>query len=103
MTTNVQQRPTWMGKPTVATKIAKAIALIVTVMLVLIPFSVVIAASMAKPQEVIANGGYVIWPKLPTRVGYRSLIDERVVTKAMLVSIGVTVVGTALAVVCTVF
>jgi putative aldouronate transport system permease protein len=96
-------RPTWMGEPRLITKIAKAIALIITVLLVLFPFWIVIATSLADPQEVIANGGYVIWPQRPTLDIYRSLIDEGVVTKAMLVSTGITVIGTALSLVCTVF
>lgn len=96
-------RPTWMGEPRLGTKIAKAIALIVVVLMVLFPFWVVIATSLADPQEVIANGGYVIWPERPTLDIYRSLIDEGVVTKAMLVSTGITIIGTALSLVCTVF
>ena len=103
MSANVQHRPTWMGEPKAVTKLAKAIALIVTVLLVLFPFWIVVATSLADPQEVIANGGYVIWPERPTLDIYKSLIDEGVVTKAMLISTGVTLVGTAISLACTVF
>lgn len=96
-------RPKWMGEPRLITKIAKAIALIVVVSLVLFPFWTIVATSLASPEEVIANGGWVIWPEQPTFHIYRALISEGVVTRALWVSLGVTVIGTALSLTCTIF
>lgn len=95
-------RPTWMGEPTIATKIAKAIALVIVVALVIFPFWTIVATSLASPQEVIANGGWVIWPERPTLEIYRAIFEEGVVTRAMGVSFGVTVVGTAFSLACTI-
>lgn len=95
-------RPTWMGEPSLATKIAKAVALVIVVLLVLFPMWTIVATSLASPQEVIANGGWVIWPERPTLEIYHALLDEGVVTRAMLISMGVTVIGTALSLACTI-
>jgi putative aldouronate transport system permease protein len=96
-------RPTWMGQPMLVTRIAKAIALTIVVLLVIFPFWTIVATSLASPQEVIANGGWVIWPQQPTLDTYRALVDQGIVTKAMGVSLGVTVVGTAFSLACTIF
>lgn len=96
-------RPTWMGEPTLATKIAKAVALVIVVALVIFPFWIIVATSLTSPQEVIDNGGWVFWPEHPTLQTYTALIDQGIVTKAMFISLGVTIVGTAFSLVCTIF
>lgn len=96
-------RPIWMGEPSLITKIAKSVALVVVVGLVLFPFWTIVATSLASPEEVIANGGWVVWPERPTLSIYGALLDGGVVTRAMLISAGVTVVGTAFSLTCTTF
>ncbi|HEX6683171.1 MAG TPA: carbohydrate ABC transporter permease [Candidatus Limnocylindrales bacterium] len=96
-------RPKWMGEPRLVTKIAKALALIVVVSLVIFPFWSIVATSLASPEEVIANGGWVVWPEHPTLRIYEALFQEGVVTRALWVSLGVTVFGTALSLACTIF
>lgn len=97
-----QVRPMWMEKPRKITSAAKAIALAVIVVLVLTPFLVVIATSLASPKEVIDNGGWVLWPEKPTLAAYRQIFNGSVVSHALWVSVGVTLVGTAASVACTV-
>ena len=67
----------------------------------LVPFLVVISTSLASPDEVVANGGWVLWPQHPTLDAYRDIFRGGQVTKAIGVSIGVTLVGTLASLVAT--
>jgi ABC-type glycerol-3-phosphate transport system permease component len=91
-----------MEKPRPATQAAKAVALTAVVLLVCVPFLVILSTSLAAPREVVANGGWVLWPEDPTLQAYRDILDGGIVTHALAVSAGVTVVGTLLSLACTV-
>jgi putative aldouronate transport system permease protein len=91
-----------MGRPSLGVRVAKALALLVVVLLVLFPLWTVVATSLASPQDVIANGGWVVWPKRLTLGAYDEILSGGIVTRALLVSTGITVVGTALSLTCTV-
>ncbi|MFD5759361.1 carbohydrate ABC transporter permease [Streptomyces sp. NPDC127044] len=95
-------RPGWMEKPRPATQAAKAVALVAVVLLVCVPFLVILSTSLASQREVVANGGWVLWPQHPTLKAYRDILDGGIVTHALGVSAGVTLVGTLLSLVCTV-
>jgi putative aldouronate transport system permease protein len=94
--------PAWMGRPTPAVRVAKAVALTVVVALVIFPLWTVLATSLAGPQDVIANGGWVVWPEDFSFDAYTEILQGGIITRALLVSTGVTVVGTALSLVCTI-
>jgi putative aldouronate transport system permease protein len=79
----------------------KGLVLLVCCAVVLVPFVAVVATSLADTQQVTEAGGYVLWPKHPTFDAYRAILSGGVVTRALLVSIGITVVGTVLSLVCT--
>ncbi|NUT53310.1 MAG: carbohydrate ABC transporter permease [Saccharothrix sp.] len=55
----------------------------------------VVATSLAEPRDVVANGGWVVWPERITFGAYADILDGGIVTRALLVSAGVTVIGTA--------
>ena len=80
----------------------KAVALTVVLLLILFPMWTVVATSLAEPQDVIANGGWVVWPRRFTLAAYAEILDGGIVTRALLVSAGITAVGTALSLTCTV-
>lgn len=88
-------RPAWMEKPKPLTSAAKGVALTIVCLLVLVPFLVVIATSLASPEDVVANGGWVLWPEHVTFDAYRDIFRGGQVTRAVGVSIGVTLIGTA--------
>ncbi|NUT07861.1 MAG: carbohydrate ABC transporter permease [Hamadaea sp.] len=94
-------RPAWQEPAKPVTKVAKGLALVVICALVLLPFLVVISTSLASPDEVVANGGWVLWPEHPTLDAYRDIFRGGQVTKAIGVSIGVTLVGTLASLVAT--
>ena len=95
-------RPAWQPKPTPPVQALKAITLMVIVIVVLAPLLVVISTSLAGTEEVIAKGGWVVWPDHITFAAYRQVLSGGVVTRATVVSVLVTVVGTALSLFCTV-
>ena len=68
----------------------------VVILAVLYPFVSVLATSLASEPDVIKNGGLVIWPEHPTLAAYRTIFLGGVVTRAIEVSIGITVIGTLL-------
>ncbi|MBV1936124.1 carbohydrate ABC transporter permease [Streptomyces sp. BV286] len=95
-------RPAWMEKPGPVTQAAKAVALTTVVLLVCVPFLVILSTSLASPKEVVDNGGWVLWPTNPTTKAYSDIFEGGIVTHALGVSAGVTVVGTVLSLFCTV-
>ncbi|GIH15145.1 carbohydrate ABC transporter permease [Rugosimonospora africana] len=88
-------RPAWQEPPHPLTSTAKAVAIVVVIALVAVPFLVVVSTSLASPADVVANGGWVIWPEHPSFAAYSQILAGGVVSRATLVSAGVTIVGTA--------
>ncbi|MFE2499271.1 carbohydrate ABC transporter permease [Streptomyces scopuliridis] len=91
-----------MEKPRKVTLAAKGVALAVIVLLVLMPFLVVVSTSLSSTESVVKNGGWVLWPTDPSLEAYRQIFSGGIVTHALWVSIGVTVVGTAASMACTI-
>ncbi len=91
------KRPPWMEKPNPVTQVVKLLALVICVALVVIPFWSVIATSIADQTTINASGGgMVMWPKGVTFSSYAAVLSGGVVTRAVVISIGITVVGTLL-------
>ncbi|WP_179756470.1 ABC transporter permease subunit [Kineococcus aurantiacus] len=87
-----------MEKPGPVTQALKFIVLGFAVAVVVIPFWSVIATSLAD-QETIndAGGGMVMWPGGGVNLdSYTAVLSGGVVTRAVVVSVGITVVGTLL-------
>ncbi|OON80123.1 carbohydrate ABC transporter permease [Streptomyces tsukubensis] len=74
----------------------KSLLLLVCVLLVVLPFLAIISTSIADPAQITEAGGFVLWPDNPTLASYTALLSGGLVSKAMMVSVGVTVAGTAL-------
>ena len=72
------------------------VALMFIGLFALVPLLVVLAASFTPYSEVLANGGYVLFPTSFTLEGYIAMWNTTRIPQAMLVSTFVTVVGTAL-------
>lgn len=88
-------RPPWMEKPSGFVKTLKVIAIVVIVVVMLYPFLYVIMFSFAD-QKSITSGQLV--PSTFSIEAYRSVLSGGIVTRALMVSIGITAVGTFLAV-----
>jgi putative aldouronate transport system permease protein len=90
-----RKRPVWMEPPSALAQLAKTIALGVAVLLVLIPFWSVIATSLADEKTINdSGGGMVLWPGGLSFTAYAAILSGGVVTRALSISICITVVGT---------
>jgi len=79
----------------------KGVVLLICCAVVVMPFVAVISTSLAAQPQIDAAGGYVLWPDNPNLDAYRAIFANGVVTRALAVSIGITVVGTLLSLACT--
>ncbi|KAB8170935.1 ABC transporter permease subunit [Streptomyces sp. 3MP-14] len=84
-----------------AWRVLRALILLVCCLLVIVPFASIVSTSLADAQQVNATGGFVLWPENPSLDAYRAILGGGIVSRAMLVSVGVTVVGTLLSLVTT--
>jgi ABC-type glycerol-3-phosphate transport system permease component len=96
------ERPPWMEKPSTATRITKGVVLLVIAVVIIYPFLLVLGTSLSGRAELAANGGYVLFPTDPTFEAYRVILTGGVVTRATIVSIGITLIGTSLSLVFTI-
>ncbi|WP_433168882.1 carbohydrate ABC transporter permease [Kribbella sp. CA-247076] len=80
----------------VPAQILKAIVLIVACALVVMPFVSVVSTSLADQQQITDTGGYVLFPDNPSLSAYHAILAGGVVARALLVSVGIAVVGTLL-------
>jgi putative aldouronate transport system permease protein len=91
------KRPPWMEKPKPLTQVVKSLALAISVALVIIPFWSVVATSVADQKTINASGGgMVMWPKGISFASYSAVLSGGVVTRAVAISVGITVIGTVL-------
>jgi putative aldouronate transport system permease protein len=88
-------RPVWMERPSFPTQALKTAVLLAVVLAMVFPFVSMLAVSLASARDVL-GGGLVLWPAHPTGVAYQSILRGGIVTRALAVSVGVTLVGTAL-------
>ncbi|MEU2677617.1 carbohydrate ABC transporter permease [Streptomyces sp. NPDC048511] len=83
-----------MERPTRLGQFAKGLAVVVVVAAVAYPLLGVIGTSFASQSDIIRSTGLVLWPDHPTLDAYRTIFTGGVVTRALVVSIGITLVGT---------
>ncbi|WP_433328333.1 carbohydrate ABC transporter permease [Spirillospora sp. CA-294931] len=87
-------RPPWMEKPSRLGVAGKGVVLTVVVAVVVYPFLGIIGTSFASQADIVRGGGLVLWPEHPTLDAYKTIFTGDVVTRALMVSIGITVLGT---------
>lgn len=85
--------------PSPAVRGLKGLVLLLCCALVVVPFLGVVSTSLAGQRQITDAGGFVLWPSHPTFAAYQAIFRGGVVTRATLVSIGVTLVGALLSMV----
>lgn len=90
-----------MEKPSVAERIGKAVILTLVALIMIGPLVHVISVSFSSYRDV-AGGGFVFFPSHPTLDAYRAIFSNGIVTRALTVSVGLTLVGTLVNMVMTV-
>jgi len=93
-------RPAWMEKPRLSTQTIKAIILIIIAVVMLYPFLYVIFASLSDAHA--ANSGeLMLWPRGFNVRAYEVVFDSNVILKSLIVSVSITLIGTACSMIAT--
>jgi putative aldouronate transport system permease protein len=87
-------RPIWMEEPGPLMKAAKFLALAFVTIVMLFPMVYVVAVSFSSAKDVL-GGGLILFPRNPTLESYRAILEGGVVTRALQISIVLTLIGTA--------
>lgn len=95
-------RPVWLEKPTLVGRTLKAVVLGAILVAVIFPFIVVISTSLSTQASISRAGGLVVFPTEWSFDAYEQILSGGVVSRAVLISVGVTVVGTLISLVCTI-
>ncbi|MFF4339112.1 carbohydrate ABC transporter permease [Kitasatospora sp. NPDC001540] len=87
-------RAPWEEPPTVVGQTAKGITLTGVLAVVVVPLWIITLTSFSTPGAVNRAGGLVIWPDGLSTEAYRQMLGDGTVRTALMVSLGITVVGT---------
>ena len=85
-------RAVWEEEPTVVGRLGKPVVLTLIALAIAFPLYVVVVTSLSSTEAVTRAGGLVVVPRELTVAAYVQLLSGGVVTRAMLISIGITVV-----------
>jgi multiple sugar transport system permease protein/putative aldouronate transport system permease protein len=89
------ERPAWEEPPTRAGEAAKGVTLGGVLLVMLVPLWIVVVTSLSTQGAVNRAGGLVIWPDGLTFETYRVMLSDVTVRNALVVSLGITLIGTA--------
>jgi len=92
-------RPSWEEPPTPVGQAAKGLTLTGMLAVILGPLWIIVVTSLSDPGTVNRAGGLVIWPDGLTFEAYREMLGDSTVRTALLVSLGITLIGTAVSMV----
>ncbi|MFF4982401.1 carbohydrate ABC transporter permease [Streptomyces sp. NPDC001046] len=95
-------RPAWMEKPSLLARSVKFTVLAAVLVAVVFPFLVVLSTSVSSQEAISRAGGMVVLPTDLSFAAYNEILGGGVVSRAVVISIVITVVGTLLSVSCTV-
>ncbi len=95
-------RPVWMEKPSPVLTLLKVVVLTMFVAVVVYPFLVVVSTSISTEGLINRAGGLVTIPTEISFKAYQQILSGGVVTRALIISVCVTAIGTLLSLTCTV-
>jgi putative aldouronate transport system permease protein len=95
-------RPAWQEAPSVPAQVASTGALTLVVLMVLLPMWSIVVTSLASRETIHLTGGMVVIPRELDLSAYVTIFSGGQVTRALGVSLLVTLVGTGLSLVLTV-
>ncbi|WP_020017622.1 carbohydrate ABC transporter permease [Promicromonospora sukumoe] len=91
-----RNRPVWEEDPNPLGLLVKGAALLLIVATVVYPLYTVVLTSLSTQADITRSGGLVTVPGGLTFAAYEQILSGGIVTRATIVSIGITVVGTVL-------
>jgi putative aldouronate transport system permease protein len=92
-------RPPWQEPPSGVGQAAKGLTLGGAMLVIAVPLWIIVVTSFSTPAAINRAGGLVIWPDGLTIEPYRVMLGDPTVRTALLVSLGITGIGTALSMV----
>ena len=96
------ERPIWEEAPTLVGRLGKPVVLALVFLIIAFPLYVVVVTSLSSTEAVARAGGLVVVPRELTLAAYVQLLSGGVVTRALVISTVITIVGTAFSLVITV-
>lgn len=92
-------RPVWEEKPTAVGQSVKTATIVVVLAMILVPLYSIVLTSLSTQESVNVAGGLVMVPHGITTEAYRQIFGNQLVMHSLLVSLGITVVGTVISMV----
>lgn len=93
------RRPIWDEEPSTAGQASKGLVMAVICVVILLPLYTIVLTSFSSAKTVTNAGGLVLVPGELSLEAYRQVLAGGVVTRAVWVSVGITVVGTLISMV----
>jgi putative aldouronate transport system permease protein len=90
------KRPVWQEQPSAAVLGAKGGTVVVMLLLILFPLYSIVLTSLSTQASINIAGGLVVVPHGLTLNAYKLIVQGGVVGRALLISLAITTVGTAL-------
>jgi putative aldouronate transport system permease protein len=88
-------RAVWEEEPTAVGRMGKPVVLALIALAVAFPLYVVVVTSLSSTEAVTRAGGLVVVPRDLTIAAYVQLLSGGVVTRALVISVLITLIGTA--------
>jgi multiple sugar transport system permease protein/putative aldouronate transport system permease protein len=95
-------RPVWDERPGAVGQAGKGTVLVVVLALILVPIYAVVLTSFSTQASINLAGGLVLVPHGLTVAAYQQIFSNQLIVHSLLVSLGITAVGTAVSMVVTV-
>lgn len=96
---STRKRPVWEEKPSTVGQAGKGITLLAVVLAVVFPVYCVVITSLSPQSSVNIAGGIVVVPHGLTLNAYREMLSGGVITRALVISLVITLIGTAISMV----
>lgn len=93
------RRPAWDEQPSRAGQGVKGLSLVIICLAILLPLYTIVLTSVSSAATVTRSGGLVLVPGEVSLEAYRQILAGGVVTRAVGVSVGITLVGTLISLV----
>src|SRR6202049_1461279 len=96
----INAAPFWMERPSLTSRIVKAVVLLAIVIVMLFPFLYVLSVSLSSERDLQGTNVALI-PLHPNLGAYATILQGSVVSSALEISVGVTAIGTLVCMVMT--
>jgi putative aldouronate transport system permease protein len=90
---NTSAAPFWRERASIPSQIIKAAVLLAVVIVMLFPFVYVLSVSLSSERD-LQGANVALIPPHPTLLAYQTILQGGVVINALVISMGVTVIGT---------